>query len=150
MKTKSTSRSAFFNLRGLTAGFFCPAGVAVVLFGTGAFSSTFAQTPTPTPTPCPWSAGPDMPTPLIRAVGVFFPADRNFYTIGGRSSDAVGSDFQHVLRYSPRTNTWTQMGVTLPDNQVNNMACGVLNKSGTDVIYCVGGSAATQTTATAR
>jgi Kelch motif len=150
MKKKSTPRSAFFNLRGLTAAVFCRAGIAVALFGTGAFSSTFAQTPTPTPTPCPWSAGPDMPTPLIRAVGVFFPTDRNFYTIGGRTSDAAGSDFQHVLRYSPRSNTWTQMGVTLPDNQVNNMACGVLNNGGTDLIYCVGGSAAGQTTATAR
>jgi hypothetical protein len=108
-------------------------------------------TPTPTPTPaCGWTAGPDMPTPLVRAVGVYFPADGNFYTIGGRTSDTAGSDFQHVLRYSPTSNTWTQMGVTLPDNQVNNMACGILNVSGTPLIYCVGGSAAGQTTATAR
>ena len=42
------------------------------------------------------------------------------------------------------------MGVTLPDNQMNNMACGVLTVSGTPQIYCVGGSAAAQTTATAR
>src|SRR5262249_54884580 len=37
-------------------------------------------TPTPTPTPgnCSWSAGPDMPTVLVRAVGVYFP-DGNFY-----------------------------------------------------------------------
>ena len=42
------------------------------------------------------------------------------------------------------------MGVTLPDNQMNNMACGVLTVSGTSYIYCVGGSAAGQTTATAR
>ena len=40
--------------------------------------------------------------------------------------------------------------MTLPDNQINNMACGVLAVSGTPYIYCVGGSAATQTTATAR
>ena len=39
---------------------------------------------------------------------------------------------------------------TYPDNQVNNMACGVLAESGTPYIYCVGGSAAGQTTATAR
>ena len=37
-----------------------------------------------------------------------------------------------------------------PDNQVNNMACGVLTVSGTPQIYCVGGSAAGATTATAR
>ncbi len=111
-----------------------------------------SPTPTPTATPaqCSWSAGPDMPTVLIRAVGVFFPADGNFYTVGGRTSDSGGSDFQHVLQYNPGTNTWTQKGVTLPDNTMNNMACGVLTVSGTPLIYCVGGSAAGQTTATAR
>jgi len=101
-------------------------------------------------TPSGWSAGPDMPTVLIRAVGVHFQADGNFYTVGGRTSDAVGSDFQHVLKFDTTSNTWTQMPSTLPDNQMNNMACGVLTVSGTPLIYCVGGSAATQTTATAR
>ena len=43
MKKKSTSQSAFFNLRVLIAALFCLAGVAVALFGTGAFSSAFAQ-----------------------------------------------------------------------------------------------------------
>src|SRR6266436_4386205 len=70
--------------------------------------------------------------------------------MGGRTSDLVGSDFQHVLRYSPASNSWTQMGVTLPDNFMNNMACGVLAVSGTPSIYCVGGSFATGTTATPR
>jgi hypothetical protein len=42
------------------------------------------------------------------------------------------------------------MPSTLADNQGNNMACGVLTVSGTPLIYCVGGSAAGQTTATAR
>jgi hypothetical protein len=87
---------------------------------------------------------------LLRAVGVWFPADGNFYTMGGRTADTAGSDFQHVLRYSPASNSWTQTGVTLPDNQVNNMACGVLSVAGTPQIYCVGGSAAGQTTASAR
>ena len=100
--------------------------------------------------PSGWSAGPSLPTVLVRSVGVWFPADGNFYSMGGRTSDAAGSDFQHVLRYSPNSNTWTQMGVTLPDNQMNNMACGVLSTGGTPSIYCVGGSAAGQTTATAR
>src|SRR5207249_676537 len=123
---------------------------------TGTPSSCGPGTPTPTATPtataagCSWSAGPDMPTVLVRAVGVYFPTDGNFYTMGGRTSDTAGSDFQHVLRYSPGTNSWTQMGVTLPDNTMNNMACGVLTVSGTSYIYCVGGSAAGQTTATAR
>jgi plastocyanin len=100
--------------------------------------------------PSGWSAGPDMPTVLVRAVGVWFPADGNFYTVGGRTSDTAGSDFQHVLQYNPGTNSWTQKAVTLPDNTMNNMACGVLSVSGTPQIYCVGGSAAGQTTASAR
>ena len=91
-----------------------------------------------------------MPTVLVRAVGVYFQADGNFYTMGGRTSDTAGSDFQHVLQYNPTSNSWTQMASTLPDNQMNNMACGVLTVSGTPLIYCVGGSAAGQTTATAR
>src|SRR6266496_2143824 len=43
MKRKSTSQSAFFNLRILIAAVFCLVGVAVALFATGAFSSAFAQ-----------------------------------------------------------------------------------------------------------
>src|SRR5207245_8345831 len=42
------------------------------------------------------------------------------------------------------------LNLTLPDNQMNNMACGVLAVSGTPLIYCVGGSATGATTATAR
>jgi N-acetylneuraminic acid mutarotase len=97
-----------------------------------------------------WTTGQALPTPIIRAVGVYFPNDGMFYSVGGRTSDTAGSDFQHVLQYNPSTNTWTQKGVTLPDNTMNNMACGVLTVSGTAQIYCVGGSAAGQTTATAR
>jgi N-acetylneuraminic acid mutarotase len=91
---------------------------------------------------CPpsWSAGPNLPTVLIRAVGVFFPDDGNFYTVGGRTSDAAGSDFQHVLKFDTTSSTWTQMPSTLPDNSMNNMACGVLTVSGTPLIYCVGGN----------
>src|SRR3954454_11201057 len=97
-----------------------------------------------------WSAGPNMPTPLVRAVGVYFQPNGNFYTMGGRTGDTAGDDFQHVLQYTPGSNSWTQKAVTLPDNQMNNMACGGLTVSGTPSIYCVGGSAAGQTTATAR
>ena len=106
-------------------------------------------TPTGNPTSCSWAAGPDMPTVLVRAVGVYFP-DGNFYTVGGRTSDLAGSDFQHVLQYNPGTNAWTQKASTLPDTSMNNMACGVLTVSGTPQIYCVGGSTAGQTTATGR
>jgi len=48
--------------------------------------------------PSGWSAGPDLPVPLVRAVGVYFQPDGNFYTMGGRTADTAGSDFQHVLR----------------------------------------------------
>jgi hypothetical protein len=44
MKKKSTSKSAFFNLRVLIAAVFCLAGIFVALLGIGAFSNLFAQT----------------------------------------------------------------------------------------------------------
>ena len=99
---------------------------------------------------CGWSPGPDQPSVGVRSVGVFFPANGKFYEMGGRSSDAAGSDFVHPFEYNPTTNTWATKAASYPDNQVNNMACGVLTVSGTPLIYCVGGSAATFTTATAR
>src|ERR1700752_4474344 len=43
MKKKSTSQSAFFNVRVLIGALFCLAGVFVALLGMGAFSSAFAQ-----------------------------------------------------------------------------------------------------------
>ncbi|HEX3624141.1 MAG TPA: hypothetical protein VH280_01820, partial [Verrucomicrobiae bacterium] len=44
MKKKSTSKSAFFNLRVLIAAVLCLAGIFVALLGIGAFSNLFAQT----------------------------------------------------------------------------------------------------------
>src|SRR4051812_12465520 len=44
MKKKSTSQSAFFNVRVLIAAAFCLIGIALALLGFGAFSSAFAQT----------------------------------------------------------------------------------------------------------
>jgi hypothetical protein len=155
MKNKTASRFAFFNLRASIRAVFCLTSVVIALVGSGAFSTNmFAQAKgvkanSFTPEGCFWSPGPDMPTPLIRAVGVYF-TDGNFYTMGGSTSDTPGSDFQHVLQFSTDSFSWNEMGDTLPDNQVNNMACGVLTVSGTHLIYCVGGSAAGQTTATAR
>jgi plastocyanin/N-acetylneuraminic acid mutarotase len=100
--------------------------------------------------PSGWSAGPDMPSVGVRLVGVYFQANRKFYEMAGRSSDVGGSDFTHPFEYDPGTNSWTTKSTTYPDNQVNNMACGELAVDGTPYIYCVGGSAAGQTTATAR
>jgi hypothetical protein len=56
----------------------------------------------------------------------------------------------HPLEYDPPSNTWSTKASTFPDNQVSDMACGVLNVTGGNYIYCVGGSAAGATTATDR
>src|SRR3989454_924998 len=104
----------------------------------------------PTGVPCTpgWFAGPDMPSTGVRMVGVFFYP--NFYAMGGRSMDGVGNDFTHPFEYDPGSNSWTIKSATYPDNQVSNMACGILTDSGTPYIYCVGGSAGGQITATDR
>src|SRR5207247_7558988 len=92
-----------------------------------------------------WSAGSNLPSVGVRLVGVYFPANGKFYGMGGRSSDAAGSEFTHPFEYDPVANTWTTKSATYPDTHVNNMACGVLNDAGTDYIYCVGGSQVTIT-----
>jgi Kelch motif protein len=101
---------------------------------------------------CPgpgWLAGPDMPSTGVRMVGVYFLANAKFYAVGGRSMDGAGNDFAHPFEYTPGA-SWAIKSATFPDNQVSNMACGVLTDSGTPYIYCVGGSAGGQTTATNR
>jgi len=119
-------------------------------------TATASPTPTPTfpqTTPCTvpgWSAGPDMPSTGVRMVGVYFPLNGKFYAIGGRSLDGVGNDFAHPFEYDPNANSWAIKSATYPDNQVSDMACGILTDAGTPYIYCVGGSAGGQTTATAR
>ncbi len=103
------------------------------------------------PLPAGWTNGPNLPTTLVRAVGIYFPANGRFYAMGGRSSDSVGSDQTNPFEYNPTTNTWATKAATYPDAHVSDMACGVLTDSGgTPQIYCVGGSQAGQTTATAR
>jgi Kelch motif len=111
-----------------------------------------SPTPTPTATPalCNWSAGPDLPSVGTRIVGVFFPANGNFYGMGGRSSDTAGNEFTHPFEFDPFANSWTIKSATYPDIQVNNMACGVLTDAGTPYIYCVGGSDVASQTTTGR
>jgi uncharacterized delta-60 repeat protein len=119
-------------------------------------SATASPTPTPTfppTTPCAvqgWQPGPDMPSTGVRMVGVYFPLNGKFYAIGGRSLDGVGNDFAHPFEYDPNANSWAIKSATYPDNQVSDMACGILTDAGTPYIYCVGGSAGGQTTTTAR
>jgi hypothetical protein len=62
----------------------------------------------------------------------------------------VGSNFTSPFEYDPVANAWTTKAATFPDDNVNNMACGVLTVGGTPQIYCVGGSPGGGTTATAR
>jgi Kelch motif len=118
--------------------------------------ATGPPSPTPTATASPtcspsWSTGSNIPAvAVVRAVGNYFAANGLFYAIGGRSADTAGADFTQPFEYNPATNTWITKGATYPDNQVNNMACGVLTVGGTPQIYCVGGSAAGATTATPR
>jgi plastocyanin len=100
--------------------------------------------------PSGWSAGPNMPSQGVRLVGVYFQANAKFYAVGGRSADGTGNDFVHPFEYDPGPNSWTTKSASFPDNQVNNMACGVLADAGTPYIYCVGGSAGGQTMATGR
>ena len=97
-------------------------------------------TPTPTATPggCSWSPGQDLPSVGARFAGVFFPANGKFYAMGGR--DVSDVEFTHPFEYDPVSNSWTTKSATYPDGTTNNMACSVLNDSGTDFIYCVGGS----------
>jgi plastocyanin len=97
-----------------------------------------------------WSAGPDLPSPGVRFVGAFFPANGKFYVMGGRSADGMGNEFLHPFEYDPVSNSWTTKSANYPDNQTNNMACAVLADNGTPYIYCVGGSAGGATTATDR
>ena len=75
--------------------------------------------------------------------GCLFPGNGKFYAMGGRSPDTAGSEFTHPFEYDPVSNSWTIKSATYPDNQVNNMACGVLTDAGTPYIYCVGGRAVT-------
>src|SRR6266478_2089213 len=87
-----------------------------------------------------WIAGPTFPTTVVRAVGVFFPANGRFYAMGGRSADGTGNDLLHPAEYNPGTNTWTLKAAMFSDNHVDNMGCGVLTQGGTPYIFCVGGS----------
>ena len=118
--------------------------------GGGVTPTPTPGTPTPTPTPsnCSWSAGPDLPSAGTRLVGVFFPANGKFYVMGGRDVNNV--EFTNPFEYDPTSNSWTTKSAAYPDASTNNMACSVLNDSGTDYIYCVGGSNFAAQTTTGR
>jgi hypothetical protein len=70
MKKKSTSQSAFFNLRVLIGSVFCLIAVFVALLGAGAFSSVFAQTRGPKNNSSSAQDAPGTQTPeLVHVIG---------------------------------------------------------------------------------
>jgi hypothetical protein len=95
-----------------------------------------------------WVVKTPVPTNIARAWGVYFPGNGNFYAMGGRQSDAGGSDYVNPREFNPTTNTWTVKAAAYPNLQVCNMVGGVLTIGGQSVIVTVGGSAALATTAT--
>ena len=130
MKKKSTSQSAFFNLRALIRTLVCLAAVAVAV-GAALYigaSKTEAQTGPRSAAPaanpplgsCSWAAGPDMPMADTRSVGVFFPANGKFYAMGGRDVNNV--ELPNPFEYDPASNSWTTKSATYPDAFTNNMA----------------------------
>src|SRR5690349_12661908 len=66
--------------------------------------------------PDSWGSGPNAPTAVVRGIGIFFPANGNFYVMGGRSADTAGSDLTHPFEFNPSTNMWTTKVGTYPDN----------------------------------
>ena len=111
---------------------------------------TATATATGTPSSCSWGAGADMPVAGIRFSGVFFPANGKFYAMGGRDLQTGGTEFTNPFEYDPVANSWTTKAATYPDPLVGNTECAVANDSGTDYIYCVGGSQSSTATETGR
>ena len=66
------------------------------------------------------------------------------------AATSIMSRFTNPFEYDPVANSWTTKSATYPDANTNNMACSVLNDSGTDYIYCVGGSNFAAQTTTGR
>ena len=150
--------------RVLIASVFCLTGALMALGGPGIYldgskaqAANQTQDPARAPTLVPtltctpgWSVGADLPSTGVGLVGVYFRANGKFYGMGGRSSDTAGNEFAHPFEYDPGSNSWTTKSANYLDNQVNNMACGMLSDAGTPYIYCVGGSAVASQTTTGR
>jgi Galactose oxidase, central domain len=122
-----------------TRSFLHPVAFATVLAAGLCVRSAEAQS---------WSAGPSPSTPITRGAGAWFAPNGKFYVLGGRSSDAVGSDLINPREYDPVAGTWAIKAAAFNDNQVCNLVVGVLVDAGTPVIYTVGGSAAGAATST--
>lgn len=107
-----------------------------------------AQAPSEAPQSGAWTTETAFPLAgVVRAWGVFFPANGKFYVMGGRQGDTAGSEILHPREYFPLGQTWAAKFTAFPDNQIANMVGGVLKVNGTDYIVLVGGSAAGATSA---
>src|SRR5207245_900965 len=74
--------------------------------GTASRTATAGVQPSPT---CGVIVPPNFPLPgIVRSPGNYFPTTGKFYVVGGRSSDAAGSDIQTPYYYDPATNAWSQ------------------------------------------
>jgi Kelch motif len=108
--------------------------------------------PTPTPTASPsctpssgaWTDRATIPAApgLIRADGVYWPANGLAYVLGGRTSDTAGSFNQVIYTYNATTNTWAQASTMLTDMDTSNLATVMLNGPAGPRIYAVGGAIA--------
>lgn len=96
-----------------------------------------------------WAGIAASPTTVVRNVGVFFPANGKFYSLGGRTADGTGNDIVNPREYDPVANAWTTKTAAFGDLQVDNMVVGVLDFGSGPLIVIVGGSAGGQTVATA-
>ncbi|MEO8286250.1 MAG: S-layer homology domain-containing protein [Chloroflexota bacterium] len=131
-----------FRLNGTTGG----GGTAT---STSVATSTPAGTPTCAPSAGGWTAGAPLTAGIVRAWGVYFPANGKFYSMGGRTGDGDPNLAQmQPLEYTPGTDTWVQKTASFSDNQTSNMQGAVLTMSGTPVIVMVGGSAGGGTSGT--
>jgi N-acetylneuraminic acid mutarotase len=86
-----------------------------------------------------WAAKAPVNTTVVRAWGIFYPGNGNFYTMGGRADD-TNTEILNPREYNPTTNLWATKAAAYPTNLVNNMVGGLLNIGGTDLIVTVGGS----------
>jgi hypothetical protein len=133
---------------GIPGNWLIRADTGAVVSPTPTPTGTPSPTPTTTPSLCSWGAGPDLPFAGTRFGGVFFPANGKFYAMGGRDVNNV--EFTHPFEFDPVGNSWTTKTASYPDSFVSNIECAVANDSGTDFIYCVGGSSFATQTSTGR
>ena len=96
-----------------------------------------------------WASIAANSTTVVRNVGVWFPANGKFYSLGGRTADGTGNDIVNPREYDPVADTWTTKTAAFGDLQVDNMVAGIVDFGSGPLIVIVGGSAGGQTVATA-